>query len=47
MIFPHLGGEPPSVLQAGNGRHLSDLIINFPTLVILATLVYAASILVR
>ena len=47
MIYPHLRGEPPSVLRPRKGRHPSDLIINFPTLVILATLVYAASILAR
>ncbi len=45
MIYPRLGGKLPSVLQAGKGRHLSDLIINVPTLIILAALVYAASIL--
>jgi hypothetical protein len=45
MIYPHLGGEPPSVLRPGKGRHPSDLIVNVPTLIILAALVYAASIL--
>ncbi len=39
------GGKLPSVLQPGKGRHLSDLIMNVPTLIILAALVYAASIL--
>jgi hypothetical protein len=47
MIYPHLGGEPPLVLRPGRRRHLSDLIINVPTLIILATLVYAASLLAR
>ena len=45
MIYPHLGGKLPLVLQPGKGRHLSDLIMNVPTLIILAALVYAASIL--
>ena len=45
MIYPHLGGMLPSVLRPGKRRHLSDLIINVPTLIILAALVYAASIL--
>ena len=47
MIYPHLGGKLPSVLQPGKGRHLSDLIVNVPTLIILAALVYAASLLAR
>jgi hypothetical protein len=45
MTYPHLGGKLPSVLRPGKGRHLSDLIVNVPTLIILAALVYAASIL--
>jgi hypothetical protein len=45
MIYPHLGGKLPSVLRPGKGRHLSDLIVNVPTLIILAALVYAASLL--
>jgi hypothetical protein len=36
------GGKLPSVLRPGKGRHLSDLIMNVPTLIILAALVYAA-----
>ena len=36
------GGKPPSVLHPGKGRYLSDLIVNVPTLIILAALVYAA-----
>jgi hypothetical protein len=47
MIYPHLGGKLPSVLRPGKGRHLSDLIMNVPTLIILAALVYAASLLAR
>ena len=47
MTYPHLGGKLPSVLRPGNGRHLSDLIVNVPTLIILAALVYAASLLAR
>jgi hypothetical protein len=47
MTYPHLGGKLPSVLRPGKGRHFSDLIINVPTLIILAALVYAASILAR
>jgi hypothetical protein len=46
MIYPHLGGKLPSVLRPGKGRHFSDLIVNVPTLIILAAL-YAASILAR
>jgi hypothetical protein len=42
MSYPHLGGKLPTVLRPGNGRHLSDLIVNVPTLIILAALVYAA-----
>jgi hypothetical protein len=45
MIYD--GGKPPLVLLPGKGRCLSDLIINVPTLIILAALVYAASILAR
>jgi hypothetical protein len=47
MIDPHLGGKLPSVLRPGKGRHPSDLIVNAPTLIILAALVYAASLLAR
>jgi hypothetical protein len=47
MVYPHLSGKLPSVLQPGKGRHLSDLIVNVPTLIILAALVYAASLLAR
>jgi hypothetical protein len=43
MIYPHLSGKLPSVLRPGKGRHLSDLIVNVPTLIILAALIYAAS----
>ena len=45
MIYQ--GGKVPSVLQPGKGRHLSDLIMNVPTLIVLAALVYAASLLAR
>jgi hypothetical protein len=41
------GGKLPSVLQPGKGRHFSDLIMNVSTLIIVAALVYAASILAR
>jgi hypothetical protein len=47
MIYPHLGSKPPSVLRPGKAHYLSDLIVNVPTLIILAALVYAASLLVR
>ena len=47
MIYPHLGGKRPLVLPPGKGRHFSDLIMNVPTLIIVAALVYAASILAR
>jgi hypothetical protein len=47
MAYPHLGGKLPSALRPGKGRHFSDLIFNVPTLIILAALVYAASILAR
>jgi len=36
MTYPHLGGK--LVLRPGKGRHLSDLIVNVPTLIILAAL---------
>jgi hypothetical protein len=39
------GGKLPAVLQPGKGRHHSDLIMNVPRLIILAALVYAASLL--
>ena len=45
MIY--LGGKLPSVLRPGKARHLSDLIVNVPTLIIIAALVYAASLLAR
>jgi hypothetical protein len=41
------GVKLPSVLQPGKGRCLSDLVVNVPTLIILAAPVYAASILAR
>ena len=47
MVYPRLGGTLPSVLRPGRGRHLCDLIVNVPTLIILAALVYAASLLAR
>ena len=46
MMIYH-GDKVPTVLQPGKGRYLSDLIVNVPTLIILAALVYAASILAR
>jgi hypothetical protein len=42
MAYPNLPDKLPSVLRPGKGRHLSDLIINFPTLTILAALAYSA-----
>jgi hypothetical protein len=41
------GGKLPTVLQPGKGRYLSDPIVNAPTLIIFAALVYAASFLAR
>jgi hypothetical protein len=45
MTHPHLPDKLPTVLRPGNGRHLSDLVINFPTLTIIAALVYSAWII--
>jgi hypothetical protein len=47
MLYPHRGRKLPSVLRPDKGRPFSDLIVNVPTLIILAALVYAASLLAR